>query len=158
MLLAQLNQGLRIKAMLFRPVTLQEANLFLPLLKEHFSRIHVLVVEGQMLHERLLNQAPQTTETGQMQISSEAESVQTKLNQIETKIRNEMLDLQQYGAIVKSVFPARVDFRSERHKQPVYLCWQTGDAHVSHWHPIEEGFATRREIQKTEEFGPEVIH
>lgn len=123
--------------MLFRSITLQEANLFLPLLKEHFSKIHVLVVEGQMLHERLLNQPTQMASLGNLQITQNMDSLQADLDAIEHKIRNEMLEIQQYGAIIKSVFPARVDFRSERHKQPVYLCWQTGDSQFSHWHPAE---------------------
>ena len=144
--------------MLFRSITLQEANLFLPLLKEHFSKIHVLVIEGQMLHERLLKHAPQTTAEGQTQVAQAADSIQVQLDIIESKIRNEMFDLQQYGAIVKSVFPARVDFRAQRHKQPVYLCWQTGDTQVAHWHPMEEGFATRRFIYDPEEFGSSVVH
>lgn len=144
--------------MIFRSITLQEANLFLPLLKEHFSKIHVLVAEGQALHEKILNTAPQTDVSGGVQVDEDISRLKTKLEHIEYQIRNEMLELQQYGAIVKSIFPARVDFRSERHKQPVYLCWQTGDSHIAHWHPIDEGFQTRRFIQKPQEFGPTVVH
>lgn len=144
--------------MIFRSITLQEANLFLPLLKEHFSKIHVLVGEGQMLHEKMLNQSSQTDVSGNVHTSHDLGSIKAQLDQIEFQIRDEMMELSQYGAIIKSVFPARVDFRSERHKQPVYLCWQTGDSQVSHWHPIDEGFGTRRFIQKPQEFGPTVIH
>lgn len=144
--------------MLFRSITLQEANLFLPLLKEHFSRIHTLVAEGQMLHDKILNHSPQADASGGVQISEEIEPLKDRLEGIETLIRDEMFELHQYGAIVKSVFPARVDFRSERHKQPVYLCWQTGDLQVSHWHSIEESFGTRRAIDKPEEFGSAIVH
>lgn len=95
---------------------------------------------------------------GNLQISQNMDSLQADLDAIEHKIRNEMLEIQQYGAIIKSVFPARVDFRSERHKQPVYLCWQTGDSQFSHWHAAEEGFGGRRVIDKPEEFGSMVVH
>ena len=54
--------------MLFRSITLQEANLFLPLLKEHFSKIHVLVAEGQALHEKILNGAPQMDTSGGVEV------------------------------------------------------------------------------------------
>ncbi|MEI6805823.1 MAG: DUF2203 domain-containing protein [Myxococcaceae bacterium] len=144
--------------MIFRSITLQEANLFLPLLKEHFSKIHVLVGEGQVLHGRMLNQSSQTDISGGIHTNEDSELLKTQLDQIEHKIRDEMMELSYYGAIIKSVFPARVDFRSERHKQPVYLCWQTGDSQVSHWHPVDEGFATRRFIHQPQEFGPTVIH
>lgn len=144
--------------MIFRSMTPQEANVFLPLLKEHFSKIHGLVTEGQMLHEKILGRSAQHDASGGVQISQDITPLKTKLEDIEQRIRNEMLEVSQYGAIIKSVFPARIDFRSERHKQPVYLCWQTGDSHVSHWHPIEEGFQTRRFIHEPQEFGPTVVH
>lgn len=140
--------------MLFRSITLQEANLFLPLLKEHFSKIHVLVAKGQALHEKILNEAPQIDTSGSVEVSEG----KAELEEIEYKIREQMIELQQYGAIVKSVFPARVDFLSKRHKQPVYLCWQTGDAQVSHWHPVDEGFTTRRLIKNPDAFGIPVVH
>lgn len=144
--------------MIFRSITLQEANLFLPLLKEHFSKIHVLVGEGQMLHEKILSETSQPDISGGIHTCKDLGLLKTELEQVESRIRDEMLELSQYGAIIKSVFPARVDFRSERHKQPVYLCWQTGDSYISHWHPVEEGFGTRRFIHNPEEFGPTVVH
>lgn len=150
--------ALRIPGMIFRSITLQEANLFLPILKEHFYKIQGLVAEGQLLHSKLLTCTSQLDTSGGVQISEEAESIHVSLNLIENTIREEMIEIQQYGAIVKSIFPARVDFLSERHKQPVYLCWQAGDSSVSHWHPVEEGFLTRRSINNPGEFGTEVIH
>lgn len=144
--------------MIFRSITLQEANLFLPILKEHLSKIHVLVAEGQSLHERILRDLKQIDLSGGTQLSEEAQIAKNQLEDIEEKIRQEMLQIQQYGALVKSIFPARIDFLSERHKQPVYLCWQSGESQVSHWHPIEENFFTRRLIQQPNEFGEAVIH
>ena len=138
--------------MMFRPVTLQEANLFLPLVKEHFAQIHSLVAEGQSIHEE---RSVDVNGSVQKIISPEA---QKQLEALELKIKNEVVSLQYYGAIVKSVYPARVDFLSERHKQPVFLCWQMGDKNISHWHPVDEGFGTRRAISDPQVFGSDVIH
>ena len=133
--------------MIFRPVTLQEANLFLPLLQEHFSRIHVLVSEGQALQEKIVKQTQvQPSDSGDYIVFHDNEKLRDNLEDIESKIRTEMWEMQQYGAIVKSIFPVRVDFLSERHKQPVYLSWQAGDAYVGHWRLTDEVFGVRRLI------------
>ncbi len=145
-------------AMLFRSVTHQEANLFLPIIKEHIDKIHLLVVQGQILHQKILGQQGQVDVSGGVQQSEDVTDWQAEMTQIEEVIRTEMLEIQQYGALVKNLFPARVDFRAERHKQPVYLCWQTGDDSVNHWHPVEEHFTMRRPIKDPSEFGQAVIH
>lgn len=144
--------------MLFRSVTHQEANLFLPIIKEHIDKIHLLVVQGQILHQKILGQQGQVDVSGGVQLTEEVTDWQAEMSQIEEVIRTEMLEIQQYGALVKNLFPARVDFRAERHKQPVYLCWQTGDDSVNHWHPVEEHFTMRRLVENPEEFGLAVIH
>ena len=154
--------------MMFRAITLQEANVFLPLIKDHFVRIHSLVAEGQLLQESTAKRKVATQETalGSMQEISDTppkprntlKQKQKRLKEIESEIREEVLEMHCYGAIVKSVFPARIDFLSELYRQPIYLCWQSGDKAVSHWHSVEEGFASRRPIQHPQSFGPLVVH
>ncbi|MES2504549.1 MAG: DUF2203 family protein [Myxococcota bacterium] len=144
--------------MIFRSITLQEANLFLPILKEHISKIHLLVTEGHVLQERILGSLAQLDTTGVPNLSKEAEEARERLKQIELKIRDEMMGIQQYGALVKSIFPARIDFRAERHQQPVFLCWEGGEDEIRHWHPVDESFLTRRGIENPEEFGSTVVH
>ncbi len=154
--------------MMFRPITLQEANLFLPLIRERFTHIHALVSEGQALQasvdtSKKADQQPSAGEDATQQpaenlLSPGQEAAMERVAQIEQAIRDQVLDMQRFGAIIKSVFPARVDFLAERHQQPVYLCWKTGDRGVSHWHPVDEGFATRRKIKLPDGFTKPVIH
>lgn len=153
--------------MIFRSITLQEANVFLPLVKERFASIHALVAEGQMLHEAIakakVSQPAATTADSVIEASIPSTKAQNnyqkrRLKKIEAEVKEKIIDLHCYGAIVKSVFPARVDFRSELHRQPIFLCWQTGDKTVSHWHPIDESFSSRRFIQTPQSFGPMVLH
>jgi hypothetical protein len=154
--------------MMFRSITLQEANVFLPLIKDHFVKIHTLVAEGQMLQESMpkSNSATQETAQGTMQevcdIPQKPKSTSRqklkRLKEIESEIRDEVLEMHCYGAIVKSVFPARIDFLSELHRQPIYLCWQSGDKAVSHWHSVDESFTSRKPIQHPQSFGPLVVH
>lgn len=152
--------------MIFRALTLQEANLLLPLVQERFTRIHSLIADGQRLSElyQNLGASEQAVAVGEGVVGASPDQtkkmrlIKRKLKKVESQIRTQIADVQLLGVVVKSIFPARVDFLAERHKQPVYLCWQAGDSEVSHWHPIDEGFSTRRLIDEKKAFGPMVVH
>ncbi|WP_242352789.1 DUF2203 domain-containing protein [Anaeromyxobacter sp. SG64] len=50
------------------------------------------------------------------------------------------------GCLVKDVEAGLVDFYAVVEGEPAFLCWQFGEPAVSHWHPLEGGFAAREEI------------
>jgi hypothetical protein len=50
------------------------------------------------------------------------------------------------GCIMKDIDLGLVDFPSAREGDPVYLCWKAGEERITHWHGVDEGFATRRPI------------
>jgi hypothetical protein len=54
------------------------------------------------------------------------------------------------GAVVKDLEAGLVDFYSVRDGEPVFLCWQLGEPFVAHWHPVDEGFASRQPIEGVE--------
>ncbi|HVH52538.1 MAG TPA: DUF2203 domain-containing protein [Actinomycetota bacterium] len=39
-----------------------------------------------------------------------------------------------------------IDFPGERDGRRVYLCWQLGEDHVSHWHDLDSGFGGRKPL------------
>ncbi len=51
------------------------------------------------------------------------------------------------GCLVKDIDAGLVDFYGIREGEPVFLCWQFGEPAVAHWHPVEEGFASRQPIE-----------
>ena len=61
---------------------------------------------------------------------------------------NELIDeLRELGAEPKNGPGGRidlVDFPSDMDGRMVYLCWQLGEANVSHWHELDAGFAGRQ--------------
>jgi hypothetical protein len=50
------------------------------------------------------------------------------------------------GCTVKDIDLGLVDFPSTREGEPVYLCWKAGEAKMTHWHGVDEGFADRKPI------------
>ena len=145
--------------MLFRPQTLQEANIVLPIIQSHLGKSRSLIQEGQALSEKIELETPETSNAaGEISLATQKHPDTDRLIEIEAKIQEELQMIQVYGGIVKGLFPARIDILSLRHAQPVYLCWQQGDSKIAHWHPLEEGFNTRQKIDDQNAFGSPVAH
>lgn len=153
--------------MIFRPITLQEANSFLPLVKERCAKIDSLLADGQVAHQGLALERlkagfsfAESVEGLESAPSDNKDVAELKalLKSKEAEIQTEILELRELGAIVKNIHPTRVNFWSERHKQPVYLSWQADEKEVTHWHGIHEGFSFRRAIDNKEAFGASYIN
>ena len=50
------------------------------------------------------------------------------------------------GCLVKDVEMGLVDFYALVDGEPAFLCWQFGEPAISHWHPVDAGFAARKPI------------
>jgi hypothetical protein len=57
-------------------------------------------------------------------------------------------EIQAVGCIVKDVEAGLIDFYYNNNGGMVFLCWRYGEQRISHWHPVNEGFKTRREIRQ----------
>lgn len=52
------------------------------------------------------------------------------------------------GGQFKGIDLGLVDFPAEIDGQVVLLCWQYGEKEISHWHPIDGGFAGRQPLTR----------
>lgn len=59
-----------------------------------------------------------------------------------------MQKIVELGALPKGVAPALVDFPSRVDGHEAYLCWKLGEKRVTHYHPVDEGFSTRKPLPK----------
>ena len=57
-------------------------------------------------------------------------------------------EIQATGCVVKDVETGLIDFYYNDQGDLVFLCWKYGEGGIRHWHPIDEGFKTRREIKQ----------
>ena len=54
------------------------------------------------------------------------------------------------GVVVKDLDRGLLDFYALAGDRLIFLCWQLGEAEVSHWHTLEGGFTGRQPIQRSE--------
>ncbi len=57
-------------------------------------------------------------------------------------------EIQALGCIVKDIDSGLVDFYYDKDGELVFLCWKYGEEKINHWHPVNEGFKSRREIKQ----------
>jgi hypothetical protein len=55
-------------------------------------------------------------------------------------------EIEALGGTLRDYERGSVDFYGEVDGAIVYLCWQRGEAHIAHWHKLEEGFSRRRPL------------
>jgi hypothetical protein len=54
--------------------------------------------------------------------------------------------LQEAGLVIRDIDRGLIDFPALRGGQEVYLCWETGEDEISHWHEIEGGYGARQPL------------
>jgi hypothetical protein len=55
-------------------------------------------------------------------------------------------EIQGLGCFLKDIDLGLVDFPAEINGDTVFLCWQYGEPRLVAWHPIDEGFGSRRPL------------
>lgn len=54
--------------------------------------------------------------------------------------------LEKQGCLLKDLELGLVDFYCCLARRDVFLCWQLGEAKISYWHDIDDGYSGRRKI------------
>jgi hypothetical protein len=62
-------------------------------------------------------------------------------------LSREIASIQRHGCLVKDVDRGLVDFYALAGDRLVFLCWQLGEAEITHWHTLEGGFSQRQPLR-----------
>lgn len=57
------------------------------------------------------------------------------------------VEIEGFGCLVKDIDLGLVDFPGELDNEVVFLCWQSGEPEIAAWHPLDEGFSSRRALK-----------
>jgi hypothetical protein len=131
-----------------RYFTPQEANGFVPALREAFERIdHDRAKLVQIVNEveGLGHLADLEAEQPKEDLPDPVRERLAKAQLLMRRIRGIVGELQAHGLVVKRL-DGMVDFRSLRGQRPVYLCWQKGEDRINHWHEVSADSSDRRPV------------
>ncbi|MFN0179192.1 MAG: DUF2203 domain-containing protein [Gemmatimonadales bacterium] len=59
-------------------------------------------------------------------------------------------ELEAIGCLFKGFESGLVDFYALRDDRLVFLCWQFGEPHITHWHDVDAGYSGRQPIDAAE--------
>ena len=123
--------------------TAERANKALPLVRRIADDLVLAFRRWQELVERFELAALRSTPHSP---DPEAESLQRQVQQAAREVQGFEAELTSLGVECKSYELGLFDFPGEREGEPIYFCWQRGEATVAHWHHRDAGFAGRQPL------------
>jgi hypothetical protein len=73
-----------------------------------------------------------------------------KRQRLGSMIARALGELHEQGVIVKDLDRGLCDFYTLMGDRLVFLCWHLGEAEITHWHTLADGFAGRRPLKSAE--------
>jgi hypothetical protein len=132
-----------------RPWTLEEANARLPDLRELLPDLRSWVHRLRKLHadrRRLAEFWGKEYDASDMPDRALKLRLDEEERDLTQRLEEALDKLDQDGIEVKDLDSGLVDFRSVRAGEPVYLCWQRGEAAVEFFHTLDGGFRSRQKL------------
>ena len=81
--------------------------------------------------------------------AAEARRLTARRAELAARIREGLEAIQTRGPVVKDLDLGLLDFYSLAGDRLMFLCWKLGEAEVTHWHPLDGGFATRQPLDRS---------
>jgi hypothetical protein len=132
-----------------RYFTPQEANSFIPALRQAFDQIERDRFELMEILKEFEAAGEDPADVESQPVAGDLPEAQRqkrlRAKQLMARIRNIVGELTAHGLLVKRL-DGLVDFRSLRGERPVYLCWRKGDDKIDTWHEMNAGADSRRPI------------
>lgn len=123
--------------------TTAEADALIPELEKIFEAVAELTARAEV-KAASLRKRQQAEDTDYVNEAIE----RSQLQLLAQGINQQMQLIVELGALPKGVDPALVDFPSHIDGREAYLCWKLGEKHITHYHPVDEGFSTRKPLPK----------
>lgn len=123
--------------------TPEEADALIPELEKIFEAVAGLTAQAELKSASLRRRH----ESGDADEAGTAIE-RSQLQFLASGINDWMQKIVALGALPKGVEPALVDFPARVDGREAYLCWKLGEKRVSHYHPVNEGFSTRKPLPK----------
>jgi len=132
--------------------TVEEANALLPTVRPLMDRILDTIQRLRAKSELVIRDQGIDPDTPNlMSRLQENEEIAGFVRNINESVNQ----IQQHGCLCKGIEQGLLDFPCVLGKEIVFLCWQYGEASVTYWHRIEDGFAGRRLLLDPDECEPD---
>ncbi len=115
-----------------------QARRLLPRLRQWLEEMEVLASELVTLDKYISGLLEQGRDAGGSEVGRRIRSI-TRLNRI-------LAEFSQREIQIKDLHRGLLDIPSRINGQEAFLCWEKSEADLSHWHPLEAGYAGRQPL------------
>jgi hypothetical protein len=131
--------------------TVEEANRCAVELRPVLERLMACKREFDQLQDRIaVESLVMAGATPDPVASGELHRLQARRTELAAQLSQGVQAVHRRGCLVKDLERGLVDFYALSGDRLIFLCWHLGEAEVSHWHPLEGGFASRQPLNHTE--------
>lgn len=121
--------------------TIEQANALIPQVRAVLLQ---LAVEQRRLDASHAEMHRQLDANGDPESASAAVRQEAEVADIREGMRTLLVLLGEMGVELRDLEMGLVDFPGKRDGAQVWLCWRLADPRVAFWHPLDEGYASRR--------------
>lgn len=123
-----------------RYFSVKEAEALIPELERIFLAIGEIAARAEAKNERI--ERLEASGAGIAEVTME----RSQLKFLAGTVNDWFQKIVDLGGEPKGLSPALVDFPYRLAGRDVYLCWKLGDKKITHYHPMDEGFAGRQPL------------
>jgi len=131
-------------------LTLVEANAKLPQvirIVQRLQRLQQTIADSQREREQLTDQLTGGNGHSRSTLQEQLDAAQARQDQCVDDVRDALLALDGFGALLKDPAIGLVDFYGQRAGELIFLCWRLGDEErIEFWHTLDGGFAGRQPV------------
>jgi hypothetical protein len=81
---------------------------------------------------------------------AELHELHDRRTQLGHEISEGIRAIQERGCLVKDLETGLLDFYAISGDRLIFLCWRLGEREITHWHPLEGGFAARQPLDPSD--------
>ena len=124
-----------------------EVERLIPRLTAIMDRVRPAHAEAGQARERLQAEQQRITMSGGGVVDQAAwRATRKRLDRSTRVVREGLEEIQGLGGVTKDLSLGLVDFLHLRDGREVNLCWRYGEARITHWHGLDEGYTARKPL------------
>jgi hypothetical protein len=130
-----------------RYFTLEQAEKTLPHIRTAVVNALELKTAYQQAEEALRDLTRKVMLSGGLAVDRDS-ALKLRQNRDESasRLQEALNSIHEFGCLVKDLDIGLLDFPTLYHGREVYLCWRLGEASITFWHEVEDGFGGRKPI------------
>ena len=132
------NQGLQLR-------TPQEVDHLIPELERLLDHIQHCQKRAEVLTDTLRRERAE----GRLSIA-EDQLLRSQIEFLLSATQEAIDNIMDLGGVIKDIQEGLVDFLGQVNEKEVWLCWKKGEVHIQHWHTLDSGFSSRKQLPRTD--------